>query len=65
MEWDERGSPFDEVGASLLLIYCCEIVADLIIYEQLRRAFFSGVKDTFSTPPPPRPVRRANDTAQE
>ncbi|RHZ72218.1 hypothetical protein CDV55_108378 [Aspergillus turcosus] len=43
MEWDERGSPFDE----------------------LRRAFFSGVKDTFSTPPPPRPVRRADDTAQE
>ncbi|GIK03263.1 hypothetical protein Aspvir_007332 [Aspergillus viridinutans] len=43
MEWDERGSPFDEI----------------------RRAFFSGVKDTFSTPPPPRPVRRADDTAQE
>ncbi|KAF4239790.1 hypothetical protein CNMCM6805_005675 [Aspergillus fumigatiaffinis] len=43
MEWDERGSPFDEI----------------------RRAFFSGLKDTFSTPPPPRPVRRADDTAQE
>ncbi|KAF4180165.1 hypothetical protein CNMCM8927_005300 [Aspergillus lentulus] len=43
MEWDERGSPFDE----------------------LRRAFFSGLKDTFSTPPPPRPVRRADDTTQE
>ncbi|RHZ43862.1 uncharacterized protein CDV56_100803 [Aspergillus thermomutatus] len=43
MEWDERGSPFDEI----------------------RRAFFSGVKDTFSTPPPPRPVRRADNTAQD
>ncbi|KAF7160416.1 hypothetical protein CNMCM5623_005971 [Aspergillus felis] len=43
MEWDERGSPFDEI----------------------RRAFFSGVKNTFSTPPPPRPVRRADDTTQE
>ncbi|GFF26989.1 hypothetical protein IFM51744_00147 [Aspergillus udagawae] len=43
MEWDERGSPFDEI----------------------RRAFFSGVKDTFSTPPPPRPVRRVDDTTQE
>ncbi|KAH1554591.1 hypothetical protein KXX57_005196 [Aspergillus fumigatus] len=43
MEWDERGSPFDEI----------------------RRAFFSGLKDTFSTPPPPRPPRRADDTTQE
>ncbi|KAH1407820.1 hypothetical protein KXX51_006736 [Aspergillus fumigatus] len=43
MEWDERGSPFDEI----------------------RRAFFSGLKDTFSTPPPPRPLRRADDTTQE
>lgn len=30
MEWDERGSPFDEVGASLILIYCCEFVANLL-----------------------------------
>ncbi|GIJ81963.1 hypothetical protein Asppvi_000466 [Aspergillus pseudoviridinutans] len=34
-------------------------------FDGIRRAFFSGVKDTFSTPPPPRPVRRADDTTQE
>ncbi|EAW10537.1 uncharacterized protein ACLA_050090 [Aspergillus clavatus NRRL 1] len=33
--------------------------------EEIRRAFFSGLKETFSTPPPPRPVRRADDTARE
>ncbi|GLA55553.1 hypothetical protein CBS147343_8797 [Aspergillus niger] len=39
MEWDERGSPFDEI----------------------RRTFFAGVKGAFSTPPPPRPVKRSED----
>ncbi|KAI9931350.1 hypothetical protein ASPWEDRAFT_34067 [Aspergillus wentii DTO 134E9] len=42
MEWDERGSPFDEI----------------------RRTFFSGVKTTFSTPPPPAPMRRSDNGAQ-
>ncbi|OJK04157.1 hypothetical protein ASPACDRAFT_39773 [Aspergillus aculeatus ATCC 16872] len=37
MEWDERGSPFDEI----------------------RKAFFGGLKGAFSTPAPPRPVREA------
>ncbi|PYH34595.1 uncharacterized protein BO87DRAFT_376473 [Aspergillus neoniger CBS 115656] len=39
MEWDERGSPFDEI----------------------RRTFFAGLKGAFSTPPPPRPVKRSED----
>ncbi|KAE8144749.1 hypothetical protein BDV25DRAFT_87014 [Aspergillus avenaceus] len=40
MEWDDKGSPFDE----------------------LRRAFFAGVKGTFSAPPPPGPVKRSDDS---
>ncbi|PYI22493.1 hypothetical protein BO86DRAFT_386025 [Aspergillus japonicus CBS 114.51] len=37
MEWDEKGSPFDEI----------------------RKAVFGGLKEAFSTPAPPRPVREA------
>ncbi|KAL4891923.1 hypothetical protein BDV59DRAFT_60835 [Aspergillus ambiguus] len=43
MEWDERGSPFDEI----------------------RRTFFTGVKDAFSTPAPPRPVTKSDDSRKE
>ncbi|KAG2419564.1 hypothetical protein HFD88_004360 [Aspergillus terreus] len=43
MEWDERGSPFDEI----------------------RKTFFTGVKGAFSTPQPPRPVAKSDDSTKE
>ncbi|PKY02619.1 hypothetical protein P168DRAFT_328641 [Aspergillus campestris IBT 28561] len=42
MEWDERGSPFDD----------------------LRNAVFGAVKGAFSTPAPPRPVQKGDQSRE-
>lgn len=63
MEWDDRGSPFDEVRlipAEQAVDFVLKDVANLTV--QFRRTFFAGVKGAFSTPPPPGPVRKPDDT---
>lgn len=58
MEWDEQGSPFEDVSFSSIFVRV-EVTNQL--QYQIRKSFFAALNTLFSAPPPPSSMRRADD----